>query len=791
MRKPLIILLSAVVLGASANPLTLHYNRPAKYYEEALVTGNGTLGATIYGGTDRDVIQLNDMTFWTGEPEKEIFNPNAYKAVPLVRERLFAEDYRGAEQLVRQIQGHESEKYQPIGSLVLEYPEGPQVESYQRSLNLNTSTLLTSYKRDGVNFSTDYFTSAPDSALIIRLKSDRPMQVRLRFESEQPIQASASEKQMTIDGYAAFRAQAGEQHQFDPNRGIHFRTIIRPVLKNGTLTPNADGTILIDGSTEALIMLVNATSFNGAHKDPVKEGRPYKQIAQARMDRLQGKSFDALLKAHLKDYQELFGRVSLDLGDTPASVSVLPTDEQLMRYTVNNEYNPDLEELYFQFGRYLLICSSRTKGVPPNLQGIWNRSMTPPWSSGYTININLEENFWAAEVTNLSELHQSLMDFIAAMSKSGEQTAKYYYGVEEGWCSGHNTDIWAMTNPVGRGQGATCWANWTMGGAWLSTHIWEHFVFSRDRDFLRQYFPYLRGAALFCLNWLVEKDGYLLTAPCTSPENSYLTDEGYHGATLYGGFADLAIIRECLSDALYSAQELGIDKPLQKRIEQALPRLLPYRIGKQGNLQEWYHDWRDPEPRHRHQSHLIGLYPGHHITVDDTPELAQAASKTLEIKGDETTGWSAGWRVNLFARLRDSRHAYGIFKKLLRYVSPDEYKGSDARRGGGTYPNLWDAHAPFQIDGNFGGCAGIAEMLMQSSATDIHLLPALPEQWSNGNVRGLCARGGFEVAFQWEDGRVISAEVTSRHGGKTTVHCNGQTFRLKLKAGQTKRLPLN
>ena len=376
------------------------------------------------------------------------------------------------------------------------------------------------------------------------------------------------------------------------------------------------------------------------------------------------------------------------------------------------------------------------------------------------------------------------MDFIANLQHTGEKSAKAYYGVQKGWCLGQNTDIWAMTCPVGLNVGDPSWACWTMGGAWLSTHIWERYTFTQDKEFLQQYYPVLKGAAEFCLNWLIEKDGKLITSPGTSPENKFLTPDGYAGATSYGCTSDLAMTRECLIDAAKAAEALGADKDFRKQIEKTLPRLLPYQVGKKGNLQEWFHDWEDQEPQHRHQSHLFGLYPGHHLSVKETPELAKACARTLEIKGDNTTGWSTGWRVNLYARLQDSKNSYHIYRRLLRYVSPDGYKGKDARRGGGTYPNLLDAHSPFQIDGNFGGCAGVIEMLMQSSENSITLLPALPEEWKDGSVKGICARGGFIVDMEWKDSKVTSLYIQSRKGGKTKVCFNGKSKNITLNAGK-------
>ena len=441
-----------------------------------------------------------------------------------------------------------------------------------------------------------------------------------------------------------------------------------------------------------------------------------------------------------------------------------------------------------QFGRYLLIASSRTAGVPANLQGLWNPYVKAPWRSNYTVNINLEENYWLAEVSNLSEMTMPLNAFVQALAENGKYTARNYYGIDSGWCSSHNSDLWAMTNPVGEKQESPEWSNWNMGVAWLSQALWEHFAFTQDRNYLRTTaYPLLKGASAFMLRWLVEnpfKPGELFTAPSTSPENEYITDKGYHGTTCYGATADLAIIRELFRNTLSAAELLQTDTALQTKLRAVLPRLHPYSIGKQGDLNEWYYDWDDFDPQHRHQSHLIGLFPGHQITVDGTPELAQACARSLEIKGEKTTGWSTGWRINLWARLRNAHRAYAIYRTLLTYVSPDCYQGSDRRRSGGTYPNLFDAHPPFQIDGNFGGTAGVCEMLVQSDGQRIDLLPALPDAWKDGQVQGICARGGYEIAMTWKGSRVVSAVVKSKAGGRVTVSYNGKSVTLTLGKGQ-------
>ena len=780
-----------------AENMKLHYERPAEYFEEALVIGNGTMGATLYGGVKKDKISFNDITLWTGEPESENSSPDAFNAIPEIRALLDNEDYQGADKAQYKVQGHYSENYQPLGTLTIEYLDDTVgISDYHRWLDIGNATARTQYLKGGKLFTSDYFASAPDSVIVIRLKSENKEGIHalLSFDSPLPHSSQVADNEISVEGYAAYHSfpvyyKAEDKHRYDPERGIHFKTLVRVLSVDGRVKNRySDSRIEIDGSTEVLIWVANVTSFNGFDKDPVKEGRNYRSHVEKRMKCAIGKTYDALREAHIRDYKYYFDRVKLDLGDTDDDIAALPTDKQLLFYTDCKQRNPDLEELYFQFGRYLLISSSRTPGVPANLQGLWNESVLPPWSSNYTVNINLEENYWASGTANLIEMQYPLIEFIANLSKTGRKTAKDYYGVERGWCLGHNSDIWAMTCPVGLNEGDPSWACWTMGGTWLSTHIWEHYLFTLDKEFLCEFYPVLKGAAEFCMDWLVEKDGKLVTSPGTSPENKYITPDGYVGATSYGNTSDLAMIRECLIDAAEASKVLGVDKSFRKRIKKTLSRLYPYQIGKDGNLQEWYYDWQDQDPYHRHQSHLFGLYPGHHLSVEETPELAAACARTLQIKGDETTGWSTGWRVNLLARLRDGEKAYHMYRRLLRYVSHDNYKGEDARRGGGTYPNLLDAHSPFQIDGNFGGCSGVIEMLMQSSTNKIVLLPALPESWADGKVQGICARGGFVVDMEWKNREVASLIVSSLKGGQTEICFNGVSKKVVFKAGEEKRL---
>ena len=770
--------------------------------------GNGTMGGIVYGGTVCDRISLNDITLWTGEPcNMSIYSPDAHKTIPTIREALRKGDYKEADRLQHDVQGHFSQNYQPLGQITIEYLDTAEtVVNYRRWLDLNNATASTLYYRGKYMYSTDYFASHPDSGLVVHITTDNPRGIHARFALSCQLRHSSNVKDgntLVTDGYAGYASlpsyyNAKEKFAYDANRGIHFRT---EVLVSAPNVRREGDAIVVDGAQEVTLYIVDATSFNGYDKDPVKQGKPYKQLADARLKHISSVPYPKLWYRHVKDYQNIFNRVKLSLGTENADQR--PTDVQLREYVDENRFNPALEALYFQYGRYLLISCSRTPNVPANLQGLWNESILPPWSCNYTSNINVQENYWAAETAALPEMHESLLTFMKELQGSGEQTAKAYYGVNRGWCLAHNTDIWAMTCPVGLHTGDPMWANWNMGGAWISTHIWEHYTFSLDKAFLREYYPVLKGAAEFCLGWLISTkdmgvDGqeYLITAPATSPENSFVTPDGYHGRTCFGGFADIAMIRECLSDARDAAKVLGIDKAFVTEADKVLARLHPYKIGHKGNLQEWFYDWEDEDPHHRHQSHLFGVYPGHHLDdgMNSRETIHRAASRTLELKGDQTTGWSTGWRVNLYARLHDAKNAYHIYRKLLSYVSPDGYHGSDARRGGGTYPNLLDAHSPFQIDGNFGGCAGVIEMLMQSEydvttkQTAIELLPSLPDNWKDGEVSGLRARGGITVDMTWKNHQVTDLTLTALHPCKVVLTIQGKQKTVKLRKGETKIL---
>ena len=776
MRKTLLMTMLVTTLTASSQeqaPMVLQYDRPADYFEESLPIGNGKLGALVYGGTDDNIIYLNDITLWTGKPVDRNLDADAHQWIPKIREALFNEDYKLADSLQHYVQGPNSQYFQPLGTLHIKDLGLGAVSGYHRSLSLDSAIIKDRYMRDGKVITREYFASNPDKLIAIRLRGD--INCKIALTAQVPHHVKTIPTQLTMTGHATGNA----------DESIHFCTMLS-VKTDGDVMAS-DSSLTITHAKEAILYLINETSFNGFDKHPVKEGAPYLENAANDIWHTQNYSFDEFYVRHLADYKAIYNRVKIDLGGSKETAHLSANTSQLLKdYTDNGGNNRYIEELYFQYGRYLLISCSRTKGVPANLQGLWTPHLWSPWRGNYTVNINLEENYWPAFVANLAEMAQPLDGFIQSLATNGVYTAKNYYGIDEGWCSSHNSDIWAMTNPVGEKNENPMWANWNMGGAWLVNTLWERYQFTQDKTYLQTVaYPLMKGAARFCLRWLIEnpkQPGELITAPSTSPENEYKTDKGYHGVTCYGGTADLAIIRELLTNTIAAGRILG-DR--NKDMEQALSKLHPYTIGHMGDLNEWYYDWDDWDPKHRHQSHLIGLYPGNHVS---DANLLKASERTLEIKGDETTGWSTGWRINLWARLKNGEKAYQIYRKLLTAVAPEKSNMPNYSKGGGTYPNLFDAHPPFQIDGNFGGTAGVCEMLMQSGDNKIELLPALPEKWKDGSVSGLCARGGYEVSFEWKGGKVRNCSIMAKTNSTVTLLYNGQQKTIKLKAGKTQNI---
>ena len=783
-RFPFLFLALAASLGLSASEKNgssgLWYDAPATKFTEAFVMGNGTMGATIYGSPFNERISLNDITLWSGEPyDPDLDTLAAREALQPVRDALAAEDYRQADILAHRLQGPNSNRYMPMGNIRMDFilpgSEGgslPGVTAYRRELDISEGIARVSYTAGGVHFSREMFVSHPDGVMVMRIGTgtSRSLSFDITFDSKLPVEVSASGATLSTAGYAPY----DKDFHYDPARGIHFAASVTVRNTDGSLSASS-GRLSLRNATSAEIIIGESTSFNGCDHDPARQGRDYLGDLSTKMENARTIPYNILRDRHVSDFSALSGRVSLDLGGNPEA-SGLPVDKRLLAYT-RGASDPGLEALYFQFGRYLMISASRTAGVPMNLQGLWNEEYSAPWRSNYTVNINTEENYWPAEVLGLGDLHWPLLSFLTNLSVNGSSSARNYWNAR-GWMCAHNSDIWAMTNPVGEGRESTEWSNWPMGGAWMSTHLWEHYLYTMDTEYLRTYaYPLMRSALRFCLDILTD-DGYgnLVTSPATSPENRFITDDGFNGSLAYGTTADLAIIRECAANVRSAASVLRADEELVAEIDSVLARLLPYRIGRKGNLQEWYHDWEDADPHHRHQTHLIGLFPGHHISPEQTPELARAAARTLELRGGPSTGWSTGWRINLWARLQNAGKAYSTYRMLLTYVDDGEHWG------GGTYPNLLDAHPPFQIDGNFGGAAGVAEMLMQSSIDDgesgnaaasppscIDLLPALPDEWGNGSFRGFRARGGHEVSCTWERGQVSEVTLSSVCGGICTL----------------------